>query len=144
MIRYSDLYNKEHKNAQCPSALGLLEYATINKVASAAIMELIVKSYGLQCQVKLGAPRAFMLSKKTPKALILLAEKQAQDLYGSDIKKSPELVSKQAIYMLCGRDKSNKVKESCQLWRNSAITKLLEVKEPKEPKAKKEPKSIAA
>jgi len=131
-------YNKDHKNAQCLSAIGLLDFVELHSVASQAIMELVIKSYGLQNSTKLAQPRQFMLSKKSIKPLIVQAIKESEALYGSDYKKSPELVSKQAVYLLCGRDKSNKVQDSCQTLRNALITKALEtkIKEPKEPKVK--------
>lgn len=145
MVIIMETYNKQHKNAQVPSAQGLLDFASDSNVATVAIMELIIKSYGLQCQAKLGKPREFMLSKKSIKPLIDAAIKESMHLYGADVKKSPELVHKQAIYLLCGRDKSNKVKESCQTWRNALINKALDKKEakPKQPKQPKQEKEAA-
>jgi len=125
-------YNKEHKHAQCLSALGMLEFAELNSCASTAIQELIVKSYGLQCSTKLSHPRQFMLSKKSVKPLIQTAVKESELRYGSDFKKQPSLVAKQAVYLLCGRDKSNKVTDDCKEWRNGAIGALLTPKIPKQ------------
>lgn len=130
-------YNAEHKNAQCPAAQGLLSLASQHAVASVAIMELLIKSYGLQCSSKLAHPRQFMLSGKSPKILFDAAIKQAELLYGASYKNdaTKSLVAKQALYLLCGRDKSNKVKLSCQQWRDGLIDSLLAEK----PKTSKKP-----
>jgi hypothetical protein len=129
-------YNKEHKNAQCLSAQALLDYAEEQGVNSSMMMELLIKSFGLQCSAKLAAPRKLMLARVSIKPLIASAVKQAEMLYGASHKDSPALVAKQALYLLCGRDKSNKVRETCQQWRDNEISLLLE-KAASKPKGKK-------
>lgn len=135
-------YNKDAKNAQCPSALGLLTIAEQHKVATAAINELLIKSYGLQCSTKLSKPREFMLSQKDPKPLFDAAITEAEKRYGASYsnEKTKSLVAKQALYLLCGRDKSNKVKDDCQEWRNSLIEKALTVSKAKDSKAPRKPR----
>jgi len=143
----TSIYNKEHKNAQVVSAQELLTFASAHKVSTEAVCELIIKSYGLQCQVKLGKPRELMLSHKPMATLIDLAIKEAEHLYGArfDNDTSKSLVAKQAIYLLCGRDKSNRVKESCQEWRNKAIEAYLaEPEKATKPASKPRSKKTAA
>ncbi len=122
------LYDKSHKNAQCASALGLLEIANKHKVATAAMCELLIKSYGLGCSSKLAKPREFMLSKKDPMGIFLAAVKEAEKMYGGTYvtdTDSGNRVAKQALYLLCGRNSSNKVTPECQEWRNATIDAAL-------------------
>jgi hypothetical protein len=118
------IYDKSHKNAQCASALGLLEIAEQHKAATAAMCELLIKSYGLGCSAKLGKPREFMLSKKDPMGLFLEALKESEKRYGGTYVTGTDAgnrVAKQALYLLCGRNSSNKVTDDCQQWRNATI-----------------------
>lgn len=122
------IYDTSHKNAQCISAQGLLAIATAHKVASAAMCELIIKSYGLGCSSRLAKPREFMLSKTDPTGLFTAAVSHAEKLYGGTYAADTaagSTVAKQALYLLCGRNSSNKVTPALQEWRNAAIDQML-------------------